>query len=39
MHDRGLWLTPPLSKNEMENEVVWNNKFFAIAGKSDNSDD
>lgn len=32
-------IVAPLSKNEMKNEVVWNNKFFAIAEKSDNSDD
>ena len=24
----------PLSKNEVENEVIWNNKFVTIAGKS-----
>ena len=24
----------PLSKNEVENEVFWNNKFVTIAGKS-----
>ena len=24
----------PVSKNEVENEIVWNNKFVTIAGKS-----
>ena len=24
----------PLSKKEMENEIIWNNKFVTIAGKS-----
>ena len=24
----------PLSKNEVENEIIWNNKFVTIAGKS-----
>ena len=24
----------PVSKNEVENEIIWNNKFVTIAGKS-----
>jgi len=24
----------PLSKNEVENQIIWNNKFVTIAGKS-----